>query len=117
MPPADYLPLTPAVLHILLALAGGDRHGYAIAQEVESLTDGRVRMGPGTLYGSIERMDEGGLLERAPRRDHDDPGDERRVYYRLTRLGERVLELELERLNAVVELGRERHVFQRPEPA
>ena len=115
--PAEHLPLTPAVLHILLALAGGDRHGYAIAQEVETLTDGQVRMGPGTLYGSIERMTEDGLLERAPRKDHDDPADARRIYYRLTVPGRRALELELERLNAVVDLARERHVLRRPELA
>lgn len=110
-------PLTPAVLHILLALAAGDRHGYAIAQEVESLTEGRVRMGPGTLYGSIERMTTAGLVERAPQRGKSNPSDARRVYYRMTRNGRRLLGLELERLNAVVDLGRKRHVLQDPELA
>ena len=65
--PADFLPLTPAVLHILLALADGEQHGYAIAQAVEALTDGTVRMGPGTLYGSIGRMVASGLIEESTR--------------------------------------------------
>ncbi len=65
--PADFLPLTPAVLHILLALADGDQHGYAIAQAIEALTDGTVRMGPGTLYGSIGRMVASGLIEESSR--------------------------------------------------
>ena len=65
--PTDFLPLTPAVLHILLALADGEQHGYAIAQAVEELTSGTVRMGPGTLYGSIGRMVASGLIEESAR--------------------------------------------------
>lgn len=115
--PATLLPLTPAVLHILLALAEEDRHGYAIAREVERVTGGAVAMGPGTLYGSIQRMLGDALLERAPRaaaRDGDDP---RRRYYRLTALGRRVLQLELDRLAAVVDAARRRRLLPAPEPA
>src|SRR5215216_1003886 len=90
------LPLTPVVLHILLALAEADRHGYAIAQEVEALTEGRVGMGPGTLYGSIQRMLAAGLLAEAPvPRAKRASEDERRRYYRATPLGQRALEIEL----------------------
>jgi DNA-binding PadR family transcriptional regulator len=114
--PADFLPLTPAVLHILLALADGEQHGYAVAQAVEALTDGAVRMGPGTLYGSIGRMVASGLIEEAARsRGRGD--DERRRFYRMTALGRRVLELETDRLARVVAVARAKNVLRRPEPA
>ena len=115
--PADFLPLTPAVLHILLALADGEQHGYAIAQAVEELTSGTVRMGPGPLYGSIGRMVANGLIEESARvrsRGGDDP---RRRFYRLTTLGRRVLESETDRLARVVALARAKNVLRRPEPA
>jgi DNA-binding PadR family transcriptional regulator len=114
--PGDFLPLTPAVLHILLAVADGEQHGYAIAQAVEKLTDGTVRMGPGTLYGSIGRMVANGLIEESgrARRNSD---DERRRFYRLTTLGRRVLEAEADRLARVVALARSKNVLRRPEPA
>ncbi len=115
--PANFLPLTPAVLHILLALADGDQHGYAIAQAVESLTDGTVRMGPGTLYGSIGRMVTSGLIEEASRSRSRAADDERRRFYRMTPLGRRVLELETDRLARVVALARSKNVLRRPEPA
>lgn len=108
---ASQLPLTPVVLHILLALTDGERHGYAIAQEVEATTNGQVRMGPGTLYGSIQRMLAADLIdETSPRRRAADD-DERRRYYRMTAYGRRVLALELERLAAVVRLARSRHLL------
>jgi DNA-binding PadR family transcriptional regulator len=130
--PRALLPLTPVVLHILLALAEGEqhartgtgKHGYAVAQEVESSTDGQIRMGPGTLYGSIQRMLASGLIEEVSRtrsaastrlRAGDD--DERRRYYRLTALGQRALELELARLAQVVAIARAKHLLPRPEPA
>ena len=115
--PADFLPLTPAVLHILLALADGEQHGYAIAQAVEELTDGTVRMGPGTLYGSIGRMVTSGLLEESARPRSKASDDERRRFYRLTTLGRRVLESETDRLARVVALARAKNVLRRPEPA
>jgi DNA-binding PadR family transcriptional regulator len=116
MPSADprsQLPLTPVVLHILLALTDGERHGYAIAQEIEETTDGQIHMGPGTLYGSIQRMLSASLIEEtAPRRQTDD--DERRRYYRMTTLGKRVLEAELQRLSRVVRLARTKRILRDP---
>jgi DNA-binding PadR family transcriptional regulator len=111
--PLSQLPLTPVVLHILLALSDGERHGYAIAQEIEETTHGQMRMGPGTLYGSIQRMLTSAVIEEAPRRraSPDDDGDDaRRRYYRMTTFGRRVLELEVDRLNSVVRLARQKHL-------
>jgi len=108
--PNTQLPLTPAVLHILLALSGGERHGYAIAGEVDETTSGSIRMGPGTLYGSIQRMLGAGLIEEvSPRRARDD--DERRRYYKLTTFGRRVLELEVQRLDRVLRVAKRKHVL------
>src|SRR3954462_3203546 len=100
--PERQLPLTPVVLHILLALADerGGKHGYAVAREVEELTDSHIRMGPGTLYGSIQRMLDAFLIEERKARGQGD--DERRRYYRITAFGRRVLELELSRLTQVI---------------
>jgi DNA-binding PadR family transcriptional regulator len=108
--PAAQLPLTPAVLHILLALTGGERHGYAIASEVEETTSGSVRMGPGTLYGSIQRMLAAGLIEEVSSRRASSE-DERRRYYRVTSFGRRVLELEVYRLDHVVRIAKRKHVL------
>jgi DNA-binding PadR family transcriptional regulator len=107
--PDDLLPLTPVVLHVLLALAAGARHGYAVAQEVEALTDGAVRMGPGTLYGSLQRMLAAGLIEETA-----GDADRARRYYRATPFGRRVLERELERLARVVDHARARRLLPRP---
>jgi DNA-binding PadR family transcriptional regulator len=112
--PHAQLPLTPVVLHILLTLAGGERHGYAIAQEIEAMTQGQVHMGPGTLYGSIQRMLASGLIEEAAPRRRTADDDERRRYYRMTPFGRRVLELELDRLAAVVRLARARDLLRDP---
>jgi|SRR5690349_23893110 len=111
--PADHLPLTPAVLHILLALADerNGKHGYAVAREVEDSTDGQIRMGPGTLYGSIQRMLEAELIEERQGGGRAREEDERRRYYRLTALGRRVLALELERLTAVVAIARRKQLL------
>ena len=111
--PESLLPLTPAVLHILLVLADGERHGYAIAQEVEAISEGQVRMGPGTLYGSILRMADSSLLEEVTGRPRED-GDERRRYYRLTTFGRQVLTLELARLNAVMNVARRKQLLGAP---
>ena len=109
--PQSQLPLTPVVVHILIALSDGERHGYAIAQEIEATTQGQIRMGPGTLYGSIQRMLSSDLIEEAAaRRRASDADDERRRYYRMTTFGRRVLDAELERLNAVVRLARQKHL-------
>src|SRR5262247_1930788 len=105
----DQLPLSPAVLHILLALADEPqgKHGYAVAREVEDVTEGQIRMGPGTLYGSFQRMLDAELIEERRRAEDD----ERRRYYRLTPLGRRVLSLELSRLADVVAIARRKQLL------
>lgn len=116
--PQAQLPLTPVVLHILLALAEGDRHGYAIAKEVESATSGEIRMGPGTLYGSIQRMLAAELIEESAHRPKADEADaRRRYYYKMTALGRSALHLELERLGRIVALAHTKRVIRGPEPA
>jgi DNA-binding PadR family transcriptional regulator len=109
--PQELLPLTPVVLHILLALADErqGKHGYAVAREVEELTDGQIRMGPGTLYGSIQRMLEAALIEE--RRIRSQTDDERRRYYKTTPFGRRVLGLELSRLAAIVAIARRKQLL------
>ena len=104
----DLLPLPPPVFHILIALAEGPRHGYAIMREVSERTAGRLRLGPGTLYGSIKRMLEQGLIEEARPRPGEEAGDERRRYYRLTRLGRRAAEAEAARLSDLLKEARAR---------
>jgi DNA-binding PadR family transcriptional regulator len=103
-------PLTPAVLHILLALAAQDRHGYAIMKQVESDSHGAVHMGPSTLYGSISRMIDAGLIAESDKRVDPEMDDERRIYYRITALGRRTLEAELERYRRVVALARQKRL-------
>ncbi|HUG14660.1 MAG TPA: PadR family transcriptional regulator [Thermomicrobiales bacterium] len=108
--PADFLPLTPAVLHILLALAAGEKHGYAMMREVEELSDGAIRLGPGTLYRSIKRMLDDGFIEEADEREDPTLNDERRRYYRLTPFGSQVLGLETGRLERLLSTARQRQV-------
>ncbi len=105
------LPLTPTVFHILLALADGEKHGYAIMQEVEAHTQGAMRLGPGTLYGSIQRMVKDGLLTKAPERVDPAQGEERRRYYRLTGFGQRVMVAEAHRLEQLVDMAHQKHVL------
>lgn len=111
--PCDFLPLTPAIAHILLALADQDRHGYAIMQEVERITGGAARMGPGTLYGTIKRMMTAGLIEEADERPDPDLDDERRRYYRSTTLGRGVLDAETRRMAGLVSAARAKRVRAR----
>jgi DNA-binding PadR family transcriptional regulator len=111
--PASFLPLTPAIAHILLAVADQDRHGYAIMQEVERITDGAVRMGPGTLYGTIKRMLSAGLIEETDERPDSGTDDERRRYYRATPLGRHVLEEETARMASLVSAARAKRVRAR----
>lgn len=108
--PHDFLPLTPAIAHILLAVADQDRHGYAIMKEIERITDGAVRMGPGTLYGTIKRMIAAGLLEEADERPDPEMDDERRRYYRATALGRDVLAAETTRMAGLVSAARAKRV-------
>lgn len=109
--PRAELPLTPAVFHILLALADGEKHGYAIMKEVETSTNGQVSMGPGTLYGSIKRMLKAGLVAETD--DRPDPAldDARRRYYELTAYGRRVLRAELERLGEALRLASQKNIL------
>ena len=104
--PDDLLPLPTAVFHILIALADRDRHGYSIMQDVAARTDGKVQLSAGTLYSSIRRMLEQGLIEEL--RESPDPSstDERRRYYRLTRFGKRVAAAEVQRLSALLQQAR-----------
>lgn len=104
--PRAFLPLTPAIAHILLALADESRHGYAIMQEIERLTGGAMRMGPGTLYGTIKRMMAARLIEEADDRPDPAVDDERRRYYRATPLGRDVLAAETDRMAALVSAAR-----------
>jgi DNA-binding PadR family transcriptional regulator len=113
--PENLLPLTPAVFNILLALADGEKHGYAIMQEVEENTQGEVKMGPGTLYGSIKRMLAAGLVAESDERPDPSLDDQRRRYYRLTGLGVRVTHAEAERLNRQVAVARIKNVLGRAE--
>jgi len=96
------LPLTPAVFFILFALADGDKHGYAIMQETTKLSEGRFRMGPGTLYTTIQRLLELSLIEEVWEMNDGDKRESRRRYYRLTTAGRRVLSAEVARLEGVV---------------
>src|ERR671924_145296 len=96
----QFVPLSPAALHILLALASEDRHGYGIMREVARESDNRYRLGPGTLYDNLQKLlDQGIVEESSPRSASDDP---RRRYYRLTQFGRRLLATEITRLESVV---------------
>lgn len=97
-----FVPLPTAPLHILVALTDGEKHGYAIMRDVETISGGAVRMGPGTLYGSIKRMLADGLIEETEERPDPELDDQRRRYYRLTALGQQVRGSELRRLEALV---------------
>ncbi len=115
--PESLLPLTPAVFHILLALADNERHGYGIMQEIGRRTDGKLRMGPGTLYGSIKRMLADGLIEKSGERPDPALDDERRHYYRLTDFGQRVVRAEAQRLAQLVNAARAKQLLPGPELA
>lgn len=108
--PTRFIPLPPAQFHVLVALSHGDLHGYAIMQAVEEASGGRVRMGPATVYGTLQRLTDAGLAEECPGpADPDD--DRRRRYYRLTGLGQAVCAAEADRLAA---LARTAHTNLRP---
>lgn len=106
----SYLPLPASAMHIIVALAAGERHGYAIMRDIAELSDKSVKMGPGTLYGSIKRMIDQGLVEEADERPDPALDDERRRYYRLTALGQRVGAAEQSRLTALLDAARMRHL-------
>ena len=102
----DSLPLSPAIFHILVALADQDKHGYAIMQDVAARTQGRMKMSPGTLYGSIKRMLDDGLIVELDELPDPDDHDERRRYYRLTPFGRAVAVAEAERLTTLLRQAR-----------
>jgi DNA-binding PadR family transcriptional regulator len=96
--PASFLPLPPAVFHILVAVADRERHGYAIMQDVAARTDGALKLSPGTLYGTIKRLLEDGLIQELDERPDPEHDDTRRRYYRITSFGRRVAIAESARL-------------------
>ena len=104
--PESFLPLAPATFDILLALADGELHGYAIMKSVVARSAGAVQLGPGTLYGALKRLLEAGLVEEAGERADPERDDERRRYYRLTSLGVSVARAEARRLEAMVRAAR-----------
>jgi DNA-binding PadR family transcriptional regulator len=109
---SSLLPLTPVVSHILLAVADGPRHGYRIMQEVNRRSEGRVGLGPGTLYGAIQRMEDAGLLEHSEPPEGEKP-EARRRYYAMTELGQRALLAETERLESLVAQVRQKEFASR----
>jgi DNA-binding PadR family transcriptional regulator len=104
-------PLTPAVFHILLALSSGERHGYGIMKQVEADSQGKVTMGPGTLYGSLKRMLDAGLVKESDKRVDPEMDDERRIYYQITGVGAQALAAELERYQRIVTIAQQRKLF------
>ena len=116
-PVEHFLPLTPAVFHILLTLADSEAHGYAMMQEVTRRSGGTVRLGPGTLYGAISRLLEDGIIEESEERPDPEMDDTRRRYYRLTKLGGRVLAAETDRLADLVRAARSTKLVRKLKPA
>ena len=104
-------PLTPAVFHILLALSTGERHGYGIMKQVEADSQGKVSMGPGTLYGSLKRMLDAGLVQESDKRVDPEMDDGRRIYYQITGIGAQALESELDRYKRIVTIAQQRKLF------
>src|ERR1039458_7881206 len=101
----DCVPLSPAVFHILLSLAEGERHGYALKREIALRTGGKLKLGPGVLYGSINKMLEQGLIEESEDRPDAHLDDERRRYYRITSYGRKVAQADAARMNELVRLA------------
>ncbi|MDB4913756.1 MAG: PadR family transcriptional regulator [Gemmatimonadetes bacterium] len=109
--PESYLPLTPATFHILLALVDGERHGYAIMTEVVERSENTVRLGPGTLYGSLKRLLEEELVDESAERRDAESDDERRRYYRITKFGLSVARAEARRLESLVRTARRKKLI------
>lgn len=103
--------LTPAVFHILLALSSGERHGYGIMKQVEEDSQGKVTMGAGTLYGSLKRMLDAGLVKESAKRVDSEMDDERRIYYQITAAGTKALAAELKRYQNLVKLAQKRKLY------
>jgi DNA-binding PadR family transcriptional regulator len=107
----SYLPLTPALFHVLLALADGEKHGYVISKEIARRTNNEVKLSTGTLYGIIKRLLDDAMIEESEERPDFSLDDQRRRYYRLTKLGKAVAEAEAERMERVLALARSKHVL------
>jgi DNA-binding PadR family transcriptional regulator len=107
----SYLPLTPALFHVLLALADGDKHGYVISKEIARRTNNEVKLSTGTLYGIIKRLLDDAMIEESEERPDFSLDDQRRRYYRLTKLGKAVAEAEAERMERVLAMARAKHVL------
>ncbi|GCE28998.1 PadR family transcriptional regulator [Dictyobacter alpinus] len=112
--PEALLPLSPAIFHILLALAAGERHGYGIMQETALRSEGKINLGPGTLYRSIKRLLADGLIEESDERPAPELDDERRHYYRLTPFGLRVARAEAQRLADLVRVAQSQRLLPSP---
>src|ERR1700688_4134917 len=106
--PGNFTPLSPAVFHILLSLGDGERHGYALKREIAARTGGKLKLGPGVLYGSINKMLELGLIEESDDRPDPHLDDERRRYYRITPLGLRVAQAETLRMRDLAQFAQDR---------
>jgi len=110
-PIESHLPLTPAVFHVLLALADGEKHGYVISKEIARRTNNEVRLSAGTLYGIIKRLLEDGFIEESDERPDFSLDDQRRRYYRLTKQGVALAEAEAERMERVLAMARAKRVL------
>src|SRR5262249_42164124 len=111
---AGHEPLTPAMFHVLLALAGDDLHGYAILKEGELRTGGKVRLSTGTLYGIIKRLVNDGLISEMRSKPGETSEDERRRYYRLTARGREMASAEAQRMDEVLAIARARNLLKKP---
>jgi DNA-binding PadR family transcriptional regulator len=105
-PPGELMPVSPSFFHILLSLGEGERHGYALKREIAHRTDGRLKLGPGMLYGSIKKMLELGLIEESADRPDAHLDDERRRYYRITNYGRKVAQAEAARMRELAQLAK-----------
>jgi DNA-binding PadR family transcriptional regulator len=113
----SFLPLTPAMFHILLALADGEKHGYAVLKEVARRTDNKVRLSAGTLYGNLARLENGGLIAESGRRPEVVLDDERRRYYRLTEFGREVAVADATRMEEALLQARAKKLLRKPQLA
>jgi len=110
----SFLPMTPAMFHVLIALADGEKHGYAILKEVARRTEDQVRLSAGTLYGNLARLESAGLIVESDERPAFGLDDERRRYYRLTDFGREVAIAEAERMDAALSQARAKKLFRKP---
>lgn len=115
--PDDLLPLTPGMFHVLIALADGEKHGYAIIKEVARRTDGRIRLSAGTLYTLIRRFVQDGVIAESAERPDPALDDERRRYYRLTDFGREVARAEAARMESTLTMARAKKLIPQRKPS